>query len=57
MFAVEPLPGQFDQRGDSAAQCIQLQTQGERPIIRTAKNYVFYGELTNDEKDGNPNVI
>lgn len=37
-FAVEFLPGQFDQRADSAAQCIQIISQGERPLIRTAKN-------------------
>ena len=36
VFAVEPLPGQFDQRADSAAQCIQLQSQGERPTVRSA---------------------
>ena len=37
VFAVEPLPGQFDQRADSAAQCIQIIAQGERPLIRSAK--------------------
>jgi len=37
VFAVESLPGQFDQRADSAAQCIQIISQGERPLIRTAK--------------------
>ena len=46
VFAVEPLPGQFDQRADSAAQCIQLLSQGERPRIRTAKVYALYGTLT-----------
>ena len=45
-FAVEPLPGQFDQRADSAAQCIQLMTQGERPTVRTAKVYLLEGALT-----------
>ncbi len=45
VFAVEFLPGQFDQRADSAAQCIQIISQGERPIIRTAKVYVLYGDL------------
>ena len=49
VFAVEFLPGQFDQRADSAAQCIQIISQGERPIIRTAKIYCLYGELSNDE--------
>ena len=34
IFAVEPLPGQFDQRADSASQCIQLMTQGDRPAVR-----------------------
>ena len=46
VFAVEALPGQFDQRADSAAQCIQIISQGERPIIRTAKVYALYGALT-----------
>ena len=46
VFAVEPLPGQYDQRADSAAQCIQIISQGNRPIIRTAKVYVLEGELT-----------
>jgi len=45
-FAVEFLPGQFDQRADSAAQCIQLISQKERPLIRTAKVYILYGDLT-----------
>ena len=40
VFAVEPLPGQYDQRADSAAQCIQIISQGNRPIIRTAKAYL-----------------
>ena len=46
VFAVEALPGQFDQRADSAAQCIQIISQGERPLIRTAKVYALYGTLT-----------
>ena len=49
VFAVEPLPGQFDQRADSAAQCIQLLSQGERPRIRTAKVYALYGTLTDKD--------
>ena len=49
VFAVEYLPGQFDQRADSAAQCIQIISQGDRPLIRSAKVYALYGELT--EKD------
>ncbi len=51
VFAVEYLPGQFDQRADSAAQCIQIISQGDRPLIRSAKVYALYGELT--EKDIN----
>ena len=46
VFAVEALPGQFDQRADSAAQCIQIISQGDRPLIRTAKVYALYGSLT-----------
>ncbi|MBR7112021.1 MAG: phosphoribosylformylglycinamidine synthase [Clostridia bacterium] len=46
VFAVEPLPGQFDQRADSAAQCIQLQSGGDRPTVRSAKVYVLGGDLT-----------
>ena len=49
VFAVEALPGQFDQRADSAAQCIQIISQGERPLIRTAKVYALYGQLTDSE--------
>ena len=41
VFAVEPLPGQFDQRADSAAQCIQILSQGARPVIRSAKVYAL----------------
>ena len=49
VFAVEFLPGQFDQRADSAAQCIQIISQGERPVIRTAKVYGLYGALTQEQ--------
>ncbi|MBQ8766514.1 MAG: phosphoribosylformylglycinamidine synthase, partial [Clostridia bacterium] len=49
VFAVEALPGQFDQRADSAAQCIQIISQGERPVISTAKVYALYGDLTDDD--------
>ncbi|MDO4961045.1 MAG: phosphoribosylformylglycinamidine synthase [Eubacteriales bacterium] len=48
-FAVEYLPGQFDQRADSAAQCIQLISQKERPLIRSAKVYALFGTLSEDE--------
>ena len=46
VFAVEALPGQFDQRADSAAQCIQIISQGDRPLIRTAKVYALYGAIS-----------
>ena len=49
VFAVEYLPGQFDQRADSAAQCIQLISMKPRPVIRTAKVYAVYGVLSEDE--------
>ena len=46
VFAVEYLPGQFDQRTDSAAQCIQILSQGERPLVRSARVYHLTGQLT-----------
>ena len=49
LFASEYLPGQFDQRADSCAQCIQIVSQGERPLVRTARLYLLYGELTNED--------
>ena len=49
IFAVEPLPGQFDQRADSAAQCVQLFSAGNRPIVKTAKVYAIDGNLTEEE--------
>ena len=49
VFAVEYLPGQYDQRADSAAQCIQILSQGERPTVRTARVYVLEGELTAEQ--------
>ena len=49
VFAVEPLPGQFDQRADSAAQCIQILSQGDRPAVASAKVYALYGALTEAE--------
>ena len=45
-FAVEYLPGQFDQRADSASQCIQLMTRGERPAVRTARVFLLSGDLS-----------
>jgi len=49
VFAVEPLPGQFDQRADSAAQCIQILSQGDRPTVRSAKVYVLEGRISDDD--------
>lgn len=49
MFAVEFLPGQFDQRADSAAQCIQMLCKGERPTVKSAKIYLLKGDV-DDEK-------
>ena len=49
VFAAEYLPGQFDQRADSAAQCIQLISMKPRPVIRTAKVYAVYGMVSEDE--------
>ena len=45
VFAVEALPGQYDQRADSAEQCVQIISRGERPTVRFARVYVLYGEL------------
>ncbi len=49
VFAVESLPGQFDQRADSCAECIQLVSQGERPAVRAAKVYLLGGHPTEEE--------
>ncbi len=49
VFATEFLPGQYDQRADSAAQCIQIISQKERPTVKTAKVYCLYGNITEDE--------
>ena len=49
VFAVEYLPGQFDQRADSAAQCIQIISQAQRPEVRSAKVYLLYGQLTGEQ--------
>ena len=46
IFAVEALPGQFDQRADSASECIQLISQGERPTVQYAKVYVLEGAVS-----------
>ena len=49
-FAVSYLPGQFDQRADSAAECISLLSQGERPLVRSARVYLIDGALSEAEK-------
>ena len=49
VFGVEYLPGQFDQRADSALQCIQLLKEDENPIIKTAITYVVQGKVTDEE--------
>ena len=46
VFAVEYLPGQFDQRAESASECIQLISQGERPTVRSAKVYLLSSQVT-----------
>ena len=48
-FASEYLPGQFDQRADSAAQCVQLLTCGERPEVRTARVYILSGGISDEQ--------
>ena len=50
-FSVEYLPGQFDQRADSAVQCVQFIREDEEPVIRTATTYVIEGEMTDEEFD------
>ncbi len=48
-FAMEYLPGQFDQRADSAAQCVQIMTGGDKPRVRTAKIVVLLGSITDEQ--------
>ena len=50
VFTVEYLPGQFDQRADSAEQCVKLLSEEEEPVIRSATTYVVSGSLTEEEK-------
>lgn len=50
-FAVEYLPGQYDQRADSAAQCVQILSMGEKPEIRSARIIILDGDITDDEFD------
>ena len=51
VFSVEFLPGQFDQRADSAVQCVQFLKESEEPVIRTAVTYVILGDITDAEFD------
>ena len=51
VFSVEYLPGQFDQRADSAEQCVRFFNENETPVIKTAVTYVLTGALTADEKE------
>ncbi|MBQ7791926.1 MAG: phosphoribosylformylglycinamidine synthase, partial [Clostridia bacterium] len=48
-FVMEYLPGQYDQRADSAAQCVQVITGKERPVVKTATVYAFLGDVSQDE--------
>ena len=48
-FSVEYLPGQFDQRADSAVQCVKFLNEDEDPVIRSATTYVIEGKITDDE--------
>ena len=50
VFTVEYLPGQFDQRADSAEQCVKLLSEEEEPVIRSATTYVVSGSFTEEEK-------
>lgn len=49
VFSVEALPGQFDQRADSAEQCVKLLNEEEAPIIKTATTYVLSGDVTDEQ--------
>ena len=51
VLIIESLPGQYDQRADSAAQCIQFMTAKERPIVKCARIIAFYGTVSDEEKD------
>ena len=51
VFSVEYLPGQFDQRADSAEQCVKLLNEKENPVIRSATTYVFEGEIAKQDED------
>ena len=49
VFSVEYLPGQFDQRADSAVQCVRFLREDEEPVIRTATTYVIEGAVSEEE--------
>ena len=49
VFATEYLPGQFDQRADSAAQCIQLISHGDKPTVASVKVYMLYGKISKED--------
>ena len=51
VFSVEYLPGQFDQRADSAEQCVKLLNEKENPVIRSATTYVFEGDIDDQDKE------
>ena len=51
IFSVEYLPGQFDQRADSAEQCVKLLNESEQPVIKSATTYVLSGDITEEEFD------
>ena len=51
VFSVEYLPGQFDQRADSAEQCVKLLNENEEPVIRTATTYVISGALSKEQEE------
>ena len=57
VFAVEYLPGQFDQRADSCAQCISLATSKEQPIVRSARVYILSGDIPADALDAVKNYL
>ncbi len=51
VFSVEYLPGQYDQRADSAVQCVQFLDENQQPIIKTAVTYMIIGDISDDEFD------
>ena len=57
ILAVEALPGQYDQRADSCAQCIQLMTRGDKPTVAAAKIYCLYGDISDADFDAIRNYL